>query len=116
MAVAQQTYDFSPAILGDTWDGAVMQLLVNDVPKDLTGASVRMSLVKSPDTAAVATWTTTNGRISISNAANGEITFIPFTMNVPVGTYHYDIEYTFADGSIKSYVKGKFTVINDITK
>jgi hypothetical protein len=116
MAIAQQTYDFSPAIYGDTWDGVIMQLLVNDVPKDITGASIRMSLVKSPDTAAVATWSTANGRISISDAANGEITFIPFTMNIAVGTYYYDIEYTFADNSIKSYVKGKFTVVNDITK
>lgn len=115
MAV-QQTYNFKPAIHGDTWSGVTMNLVVNGSPKDITGAVIKMSLVASPQASPVKTFSTVTGEIVITNAALGEFTFQPFICNIDPGQYNYDLQIDFLDGTIKTYVKGLYTVIADITQ
>ena len=53
----------------------------------------------------------------ITNAGAGEVTFTPTSAqtNVPPGTYFYDVEMVQA-ARVQTVVKGRFLVMQDITK
>jgi hypothetical protein len=54
----------------------------------------------------------------IGVAANGEVSFAPTTVDTDIapGVYFYDIEQTDGSGRIKTLIKGKCKIIQDITK
>ena len=54
----------------------------------------------------------------IVNGPAGQISFSPLTSetDIPAGTYFYDIEQTDASSKIKTLVKGKLKIIQDISK
>jgi hypothetical protein len=63
----------------------------------------------------VLNWSTSNGSIEISDTAillkqiNGE------NMKIPPGAYLYDMQ-IIKDGITKTYLKGDFTIVDDITE
>lgn len=115
----QGEYDIK-AIANDTWSGATFTIVVNDVPIDLTDATVEF-LVNNNGTVFL---TKSNQPTDDEPPVAGGITVTdenafaidPFIVTgIPEGIYKYAIRITFADGTIKTYVKGLFTVLKGAT-
>jgi hypothetical protein len=54
--------------------------------------------------------------ITITNAAGGLFKINQQIINIPEFNYIYDIQITFADGTVKTWVEGNFVVKCDITR
>ena len=89
---------------------------VNDVTTaiDLTNVNLRMDFKKSKEGAAIKSISDGAG-ITKTDATNGILTIDSF-LNLDGGNYIYDLEFTYADGTIHTYLKGTYTVIEDITQ
>ena len=110
-----QTYNIDNVIKNDTYNGFTAQINVNNAPLDLTGYSIRMYLREGSKTGAVRkALSTINGEISITDAANGDFSILPFIADIPAKTYFYDIEFTIG-AIVKTYLEGTFNVIQDVT-
>ena len=104
---------------GDTFDQVGFQVKINDVVVDLTGALIRMQLRKSyNDTQAALTLTSVgNAGITITNATQGEFKINEQIIDIEAYNYVYDVQITFADGTVKSsWIYGGFNITNEVTK
>ena len=111
-----QIYNFPDHIKGDTFNGVEFTLEVNSLPVDLTNASIKMYLkTQSKACDVVAKFTTDNGKLTITDAVNGVFQFDNQIININAGTYDYDIEITLNNGTIKTYIKGTWKILQDIT-
>jgi hypothetical protein len=98
-------YNFPDHKNGDTFGGVQFELLVNSEAKDLTGASIVMSI---NDT----TYTTDGGEIVITDASAGKFQFAEQIVSLAAGNYPYEIVITFSDGSIKTYIEGYWRIVD----
>lgn len=107
---------------GDTIDELIFTLknkntLTNvETPTDLTGAYLRLeirqgqgALVKAYDSAA-------NGGIEIHDPTQGKFKILQHILDMPAGAFDYDIQYTLSGDIVKTFIRGKWTVPNDISK
>jgi hypothetical protein len=80
-------------------------------PIDLTGALISVTF----DDNIVKIKKTIGNGITVIDAINGvfEIDSMVFQN---ASTYKYDINIKFSDNSVKTYIKGSITIVNDITK
>lgn len=103
-------------IKGDTWDGAMFQIIVNSGSLDLSYCNIKADFkVNRSDTAAY-TMSTENNRIEITEPLEGKFRMIPQIINLKPATYIYDMQFTFTDTLIvKTYFSGHLTVSQDIT-
>jgi len=88
------------------------KLTSSNDPVDVTGWSFKMSIsaTENPETAAEYLINAV-----IDNATNGEIHF-PFTIDIPAGSYFYDIQATDNNAEIETIEKHKMIISQDITK
>lgn len=90
---------------GDTWS-QLFRLLTDDVPVDLTGATVESwAISRSGATTPLAVALGDPGEITIGLPADG----------LDPGAYRYDIEVTDAALEVRTWIVGKLTVQQDIT-
>jgi hypothetical protein len=108
------TYDIPPHRRGDTWDGInSIAISVNSVPVVLSGASIKMDFRQGIDTPVVMTFSTETSTIQI---LNGNTIRIPARkIEVPFGTYQYDLQVTYQTGIVKTYMSGIWPIVADIT-
>jgi hypothetical protein len=107
------TYDFPKHIKGDTWPQSTFTVVVNDVAKDLTGASIAMKVRDCNNTVLLSL---TNGAgITITVPASGKFQIDAQILDIAAGVHSYDIEITFSDGTVKTWIAGKLTVTQDKT-
>ena len=99
----------------DTYNGMLIEIIINGAPLDLTGSSIRMQVRKIRDNTPVITISDGNG-ITITDAPAGKFRIDEqvFSVDKP-DTFLYDIEITLASGKVKTYIKGNFVVERDIT-
>lgn len=112
------TYNFINHYKGDTFKGAQFTFLneTTSSPIDLTGTEIRMQFRKGRKNGAVkATLDLTDG-LTLTDASNGILTVDPFIIDFEADVHYYDIQVTYADGTIKTYVQGKIKVIQDVTR
>ena len=111
--------DFRPGTLdikmwrNDTWI-QTYALTVNTVPISLVGATVYIQVRKGcgGDLALSAT----NGSgVTIGGVSNNEIS-VNKLVNIDKGNYKWDMQVTFSDGTVKTYLEGDFIVYDDVTK
>ena len=50
----------------------------------------------------------------VNGTATGEVSF-PFPAEVTKGTHYYDIQVTSSTGEVRTYIKDKLEIIDDIT-
>jgi hypothetical protein len=87
-------------------------------PKNLTGSSFFFTAKinsSDPDSAAVILKKMTN----YSDSSGTGIAMVPLTHTdtaVGLGTYVYDVQWVDAAGNVKTVLKGKLTVYDDVTK
>jgi hypothetical protein len=96
---------------GDTWKGRKITF-----PFDLTGVSV-LCQFKPDITSDYSTFVfkTEDNTILIPLPLTGEMFFKPRIMNYPVGMYYYDVQLTFPNGDVVSYIPDTLTILQDIT-
>jgi hypothetical protein len=103
---------------GDTFDQVNFELKVNGIAKNLTGATIRMQLRKSADeaTTALSLTSVANAGITITSPLNGLFRINTQIIDIPVFDYEYDVEITFSDATVKTYISGYFTITQEITR
>lgn len=114
MATYKETYDFNDHIKGDTWGGLQITIQVNSAPLNIAGATIKAEFVHKTCNKKYEL-STTNGDITITNGAGGVFQFDPAVINWAAGQYTYDIEFTLAGGSVKTYIGGTWNIVEDIT-
>jgi hypothetical protein len=91
---------------GDTWSVG-FRFLRGGEPLNLTDAVVEAEArsgvgVRTPLT------------VTVTNAADGRSS-LSLPAGLKAGQYHYDVEVTEADGTIKTWVRGRITLWRDVT-
>jgi hypothetical protein len=101
---------------GDTFDGAEFTISLNASPLDLTGATIE-TIVKRGDCngqVALTLSTATAGQMTITNASGGVFQIDEQIISLPAATYYYEIKFTLADSSVKTYISGTWTITNGL--
>lgn len=104
-------YNFKQQYAGDTFNG--IQLTIEN--KNLTGFLIKMQIKTAPFGAVVKDLSIDNG-ITIVDAVNGILRIDSFVNPITAGYYIYDMQFTNPNGVVQSYLKGQFTVIQDVTR
>ena len=102
---------------GDTYDGIQFTLLnsSDSLPIDLTSVSIKSQFrVNSKDGNLIKEITNGAG-ITIVDAINGVFKIDSFIIDWSPSVYYYDIEITFSNGVVKTYIQGSLKVIQDVT-
>ncbi len=113
------TGDLPIQYAGDTFDTAVCTATQTDsedvtTPVDLTDVAIKIQFRTKNYTSVFKTFTIDNG-ITVTDAENGIFEIDEF-INGSAGTYLYDIQFTYPDGKVRTYAKGKYIVISDTTR
>ena len=108
-------YNFPDHIKGDTFAGVQFEVLVNNAPLDLTGASIRMYLKKTMIRGEQHIYSTANNRLTLTNPSQGIFTFNQQTIDIESGDYVYDIEITMPNNNVHTYIRGNWRILKDIT-
>lgn len=104
-------------IKGDTFEAVNFAVIKNAVVLNLTGAVIKMQLKKECGGVPILSFTTVaSAGLTITNAAGGLFKINKQIINIPEYNYVYDIEITFSDGTVKTWVEGNFVVKCDITR
>ncbi|SEH05268.1 hypothetical protein [Candidatus Venteria ishoeyi] len=112
-----KTYNIENHCKGDTFAGIQFTILntTDSTPIDLTGVAIKTQFRKHSKTGKVVKEIETENGITITNAVNGVFKFNAFVIDWSAGVYYYDIEFTFSDGTIVTYLEGTLTIIQDVT-
>jgi len=85
-------------------------------PIDLTGVVIKVQFRNGSRKGHVVKSLDNTAGITMTDAVNGMFEIDKFTpIDFAVGTYYYDVETTFPNGDIKTYVGGTFNTIQDVT-
>jgi hypothetical protein len=114
-----QIYNIKKQYAGDTFKG--IQLKASRVsgltnvrtPIDLTDVEINMQIRTANRISIIKDLKIGTG-ITLIDAENGIFRIDPFK-NPKGGDYVYDIQFTYSDGTVDTYVKGSFSVEFDIT-
>lgn len=112
------TYNIPNHRRGDTWAGiSSITILVSSTPVNLTNSVVKMEFRQSIDSPVALTLTTANSSIVLSGApTNGTIQIPPIKIEIPFAKYLYDLQVTYPNGVVKTYMSGTWTILPDITE
>ena len=104
-------------IKGDSFEAVNFQMLVNTVALNLTGCTLRMQIRKEYGGIVYLSLTSiASAGITITTAASGLFRINKQIINIDAANYIYDIELIKADGTIKTYISGNFSITNDVTR
>lgn len=98
-------YNMPDCKSGDTFNGVQFDVIVNGAPANLAGSTISLIFENVPDTL-----TTSNGSIIISGIT-GRFLIPAQIINLPAGKRKYRIKITFADGRIKTYIRGTWNIL-----
>lgn len=97
----------------DTWQ-QVFTLLADTTPISLVGATIYIQVRKG--CGGVLALSLTNGSgATIIGTFNNEIS-VSKLVNIDKGNYVWDMQVTFPDLTVKTYLEGDFIVYDDVTK
>lgn len=112
-----KVYDFKDHLVNDGLKKVTFTLKTSDrSPVDLTGASIRAKFRKQTKTGEVGLSLSIGSGITVDDATGGKFSFDQInSLSLAVGYWYYDVEITFSDGLIKTYIIGKIKIIQDAT-
>ena len=111
-----------PAILdfehykGDTFNQVPFEILIDAVPLDLTDALIKMQLRKNYEKDVALELSIANNKLQFINASLGTFKIIEQIIDIESFNYIYDLQITLPSGDVETYIKGKFNIINDVTR
>lgn len=83
-------------------------------PVSLANAAVKMQIRKCVDGEVILTFEEGNGLVV--GGAGGNVITVNKILSIPKGgKYYYDLQATFTNGQVQTYMRGYFIVIEDIT-
>lgn len=112
------TYHLPGLVEGDTWTGVPsLRVRVNDAAPPSALALVRLQVRRRHDDAvAMLSLTSADGGIVIGDAAEWELSIPPRQIALAAGRYVYDLEFTDAAGTVKTYLAGTMVVHKQVTR
>lgn len=113
--MAAQIYNFPEHTNNDTFNGVQFEVLVNAAAVDLTDADIKMQL-RDGACKLVEEFSVENGKLELADPTNGIFTFKKQIISLAPLTYTYDIQITFSNGDIKTWIKGQWKILKDLTK
>jgi hypothetical protein len=108
-------YNFPNTIRGDTFDGILFTITVNAIPADLTNAHIKMDLRLTPLGIVADTFSDGSGITISGTPTDGKFTFDAQVISIAAANYYYDIEITFSNGVIKTYIGGRWNILQDVS-
>jgi hypothetical protein len=96
---------------GDTFYQTPINIKVNSVDLDLTGATILMQLRKEPGGVVMFT-----PALSITDAVGGDFQIDEQIINIPACNYQYDIQITLSDDTVVTWISGLFIINDDISR
>lgn len=102
---------------GDTYDGIQFTILNTEgnTPIDLTGVSIRSQFRFGSKTGGIQKEITNGNGITIDDAVNGVFSIDSFIIDWSPDIYYFDVQITFSNGIVRTYIQGTIKVIQDIT-
>jgi hypothetical protein len=112
-------FDFPKHIDGDTWDGISSMVILSgtqSAPLDLTDCSVYINFKLSNTVASpvVLVLSTDDSSIVIEDATEGTISIPRQNINIPNGSYNYNMHVKFPNEEIKTVYQGKIEIAPNI--
>lgn len=102
---------------GDTFKAVNFQYKINGNPIDFTNCIIKMQLRKECGGAIALSLTSVDDSgITIYDATNGNFRINEQIIDCASGTYNYDIQITYENGVVESYLEGNFIINCDITR
>lgn len=114
-----EIYNIANQYQNDTFDGIefVIENEVTNIGIDLTGCEIFIQFRGGYEKSElVKTLTNNNKGIENTDLPNGVFRISPFLVVWKPDTYAYDIQITFPDGVVKTFIKGTVTVIDDTSR
>ena len=84
-------------------------------PIDITGATIKIQFRYRSKVGAIKKEITDGVGITVEDALNGIFKIDAFIIDWTPDLYYYDVEITFLNGVVKTYIQGTLKVIQDIT-
>jgi hypothetical protein len=110
-------YDIPKHRRGDTWDGINSIVITSDgSPINLVEASIKIEFREDVDAPVALTLSTEDNTIVVTDASQGTFTIPPILVDIPFNKYLYDLQVTFANGVVKTYLSGTWEIVADITE
>lgn len=102
---------------GDTFNGLFITVTLNGSPIDLNDVSIRAHFRLGSKTGCdVYKFEEGNG-IEKVDAINGKFNLLENTiLNWKVGNWYFDVEFTYQDGTVKTYYSDILPIIQDVTR
>lgn len=118
MAETQAELVLSSVVAGDTWPGIPgISVTINGSPPIEELAFARIQFRKTAESnPAKETLDTENGGISIADPVTWQVVIPPQKLSLTPATWRWDYETTDAAGTVKTYVYGTLTVLEDISR
>jgi hypothetical protein len=113
------TYDFPAHISGDTWSGInSITIASNGIPVNLENSEVIIQVrsSKNPSSPLVYEFSTLTSTILIVSESYGIINIPQQIIDIPVGMYQYDLKIISQNGTIKTYLKGEWEILPNISR
>jgi len=98
------TYNFKRHKTCTTFPGLQFEVVINGVPKDLTGVILHMHI-------AGVLFGSHTGEFIINDPVNGRFQFKEQMITLAPGKYDYEIEFIFPNGVVKKYISGYWQII-----
>jgi hypothetical protein len=102
---------------GDTFPGVIFTIKVNGTGLDLTSAVITADFrLLDTGPSALRLTSVANAGFTISpTPANGTFTLNAQIFSIDAGTYNYDINIALSNNTVKTYIWGTFTIVQDVT-
>ena len=107
-------YDMPDHYKGDTFDSITFTITEDAIPVDLTGASIKIDFRYGKDTGPLELSMAIGSGLTVTDAAAGVFKIDSYINDWKAGFYVFDAEITFSAEVIRTYFKGKITVIQDV--
>lgn len=109
-----------PHVRGDTWDGfSVTEVLIDDAVPAVALASALIHFRTSDDATgepAHVLSTDDADELVIDDADAWTVTAPAQLLPLAVGRWYFDLQFTDDAGDVRTYVSGKLTVLQDVTR
>tara|TARA_R110002126_G_scaffold117434_3_gene257238 strand:+ start:525 stop:875 length:351 start_codon:yes stop_codon:yes gene_type:complete len=103
-------------IKNDTFSSVQFEYNEGGLPLDITGSTIKIQFRHKSNRGDILYTAETGSGITITNATSGVFRLDEFTpTDWKVGVAHFDVQMTFADGSIRTWIKGTVNILQDTT-
>lgn len=114
------TYIFPNHTKGDTLLSPVFEVIINGSAIDIAGYNIKMQVRKGAaiTSPVVLEYSTSDGTIeAVGESTAGKFKLSENIVDIPVGTYKYDIEFEeITTEKVRTWIKGTWTITEEVTQ